>query len=130
MFLGFANFYKRFIRNFGRIAALLISMFQTRNDETLSNQGTKDKRNETALAGVNSGGVSSGVSENIKNLSTAINLAKKSKLIKLKKAGLPNIKADSRTDFLTPEAKKAFIHLQKAFIKAPILKHFDPEHYI
>ncbi len=35
-----------------------------------------------------------------------------------------------RTDFLTPNTKEAFIHLQKAFIKAPILRHFDPDYYI
>ena len=33
-------------------------------------------------------------------------------------------------DFLTFEAKKAFIHLQKAFIKASILKHFDSKYHI
>ncbi len=33
-------------------------------------------------------------------------------------------------DFLTPEAKKAFIHLQKAFIKTPIFRYFDPEYHI
>ncbi len=33
-------------------------------------------------------------------------------------------------DFLTPEAKKAFIYLWKAFTKAPILRHFDPEYHI
>ena len=66
----------------------------------------------------------------MKNLSIVVNLAKKSKSIKLKKTGLPNIKANSETDFLTPKAKKAFIHLQKAFTKAPIFRHFDPECYI
>ncbi len=33
-------------------------------------------------------------------------------------------------DFLTPEAKKAFIYQQKAFTKALILRHFDPKCYI
>ncbi len=33
-------------------------------------------------------------------------------------------------EFLTAEAKEAFIHLQKAFIKALILWHFDLERYI
>ncbi len=36
----------------------------------------------------------------------------------------------SKTDFLTSEAKKAFIDLQKAFIEALILKNFDPKYYI
>ncbi len=34
VFLGFANFYKRFIRNFNRIAALLTSMLRTTNELT------------------------------------------------------------------------------------------------
>ncbi len=33
-------------------------------------------------------------------------------------------------DFLTIVAKNAFIHLQKAFIKAPILYYFDIKPYI
>ena len=32
--------------------------------------------------------------------------------------------------FLTPGAKEAFKQLKQAFIKAPILQHFDPECYI
>ena len=33
-------------------------------------------------------------------------------------------------DFLTPGAKLAFTKLRQAFIKAPILHYFDPEHHI
>ena len=32
--------------------------------------------------------------------------------------------------FFTPGARKAFMKLRQAFIKAPILDHFDPECYI
>ena len=32
--------------------------------------------------------------------------------------------------FLTPCTKKTFNQLRQAFIKAPILQHFDPEYYI
>ena len=34
------------------------------------------------------------------------------------------------SDFLTPEARLAFTKLRQAFVKAPILHHFDPEHHI
>ncbi len=50
---------------------------------------------------------------------------KKSDLLKANFA-----KVNSGTDFLTLEAKKAFIHLQKAFIEVLILRHFDPERHI
>ena len=36
----------------------------------------------------------------------------------------------TESGFLTPGAKKAFTKLRQAFIKAPILHHFDPEHHI
>ena len=100
-------------------------MLWTTNDEALSTQATKDKKNKTTSIGADSW-----IGESIKNQSIVANLAKKSKLTKLKRAGLLNIKANSRTDFLILRAKKAFTHLQKAFTKAPILKYFDPEHYI
>ena len=35
-----------------------------------------------------------------------------------------------RLDFLTPGAKLAFTELRQAFLKAPILHHFDPERHI
>ena len=35
-----------------------------------------------------------------------------------------------KLNLLTPDAKKAFNHLRLAFIKAPILQHFDLESYI
>lgn len=35
-----------------------------------------------------------------------------------------------KIDFLIFEAKKTFIHLQKTFIKALILKYFDSKYYI
>ena len=43
---------------------------------------------------------------------------------------MPNIGATGEPNFLTPNAKKAFNHLRLAFIKAPILQHFDLKSYI
>ncbi len=134
MFLGFANLYKKFIKNFSRIATLLTLMLQTtgkiKSQSILANTSKKNQEvsNSTTRADSN------GVGKNIKNLSTVINLAKfkKSDLIKLKKLDLPktnSTKVNFRTDFLTSRAKKAFIYLQKPFIKALILHHFDMEYY-
>ena len=36
----------------------------------------------------------------------------------------------SNLDFFILGAKLAFIELRQAFLKAPILHHFDPEYYI
>ena len=43
---------------------------------------------------------------------------------------VPNIGATREPNFLTPNAKKVFNHLRLAFIKAPILQHFDLESHI
>ncbi len=122
IFLGFANFYRRFIKNFSNITALLTSILQT-TDESTSNgsQSTltnASKKNQGTLSGGDSGSVDG----DIKNLSFVVKLAKSKK---------PNFtKANSRTDFLTPGAKEAFIHLRKAFIEALILEHFDLKRHI
>ncbi len=122
VFLGFANFYRRFIKNFCRIAALLTSILRTTNkltrDETKSTQAIETKENQDATAGVSSAG--SGGS--INNLLTIVKLAKSKK---------PNFaKVNFGMDFLTSGAKKAFIHLRKAFTEALILRHFDQKCHI
>ena len=38
--------------------------------------------------------------------------------------------AKNVSNYLTPDAKKAFDQLRQAFTEAPILQHFDPERYI
>ncbi len=134
MFLGFANFYRRFIRKFSRIVAPLTSMLRTIDNNDLNTQTNQNEKNQDLPDG-NAGDASDGrVGGSIKNLSTVAKLAKskKSKLTKLKKSDLIKTQNFARAnssgmDFLTFEAKKAFIHLWKAFIKASIFKHFDSE---
>ncbi len=107
-------------------------MLWTTNDEALSTQATENKKNQDASASTGGGGVGG----NFENLSTIAKSAKskKSKSTKSKKSDLPKASFakinSSGTDFLTPEANKAFIHLQKVFTEAPILRHFDSEYYI
>ena len=55
--------------------------------------------------------------------------SKNLKLTKSKKSDLAKANSPG-TDFLTSRAKKAFIHLQKAFTETPILRHFDPGYHI
>ena len=47
-----------------------------------------------------------------------------------KSTHVSNVGATGEPNFLTPDAKKAFNHLRLAFIKASILRHFDPECHI
>ncbi len=140
MFLGFANFYRKFIRNFSRIVVPLTSMLQTTGNDDLHIQAGQNKKNQDASNDAGNTGGAGGVdrvSRSIKNLSTAAKSAKskKPKLTKPKKSDLVKAQNFARAnsfgaDFLTSEAKKAFIHLQKDFTKAPILRHFDLEYHI
>ena len=59
---------------------------------------------------------------------TVVELSKNKKSRKL--TCMPNIKATEKPNFLTPNTKKAFNYLRLAFIKAPILQHFDLESHI
>ena len=47
-----------------------------------------------------------------------------------KSKNLSKFKKTVRSDFLTPKTRLASTKLRQAFIKAPILHHFDPEIYI
>ena len=77
MFIGFANFYCRFIQGFSKIAAPLTSILKTKTTTNVSNKLSK-----------------------------------------------------SESGFLTANAKEAFFQLRRAFTKAPVLRHFDPERHI
>ena len=118
VFLGFANFYQRFIQGFSRIAAPLTSMLKTSGSTESSTRPGKgevgvggDSRAELDGSKVDSGEVGDDeVGKKVQNSSKS--------------------KKSVRSDFLTPGAKLAFAKLRQAFVKAPILHHFDPERHI
>ena len=123
VFLGFANFYKRFIKNFNRIAASLISVFWTIDNST-SNEFQSTLTNASRNNQDRPGGISSkNVDRDIKNLLSVVKSTKSKK---------PNfVKASfAKMEFLIFEAKKAFIYLRKVFTKALILEYFDLKYYI
>ncbi len=114
-------------------------MLQTTGNNDLSTQADQNEKNYHTPdnIGCASSVSSKKVGRSIKNLSTVAKSAKfkKPKLIKPKKSDLIKTQNFARansfeTDFLIFEAKKGFIHLQKAFTEASILKHFDPECHI
>ncbi len=93
-------------------------MLQTTNKSTEDKtQSTQAEDQDAPIAAGGAGG--SGIGGSFENLSTAAKSAKS------KKANF--VRVNPGTEFLTPEAKKAFIHLKKAFTKAAILRHFDLE---
>ena len=147
VFLGFANFYRRFIQGFSKIAAPLTSMLKTTNEPAPSrNDGSR-----SASSRNNDSRPASGRNEDdgeVDRFGGGVEHAKKSgkskgqktsKSRKSTKSGKnssksgnsPNFGAtESGPSFLTSEARSAFNRLWLAFTKAPILRHFDPECHI
>ena len=58
------------------------------------------------------------------------NLSKSKKLRNAKSGKQTRIRAMEELIFLTPSAREAFNQLRQAFIKAPILRHLNPECHI
>ncbi len=135
VFLGFANFYRRFIKGFSKIAAPLTSMLKMTaaspegSQETtgkVRKEATRKTREKTGSE-VEGGGIKIGrvkLVEGKKSKNSA-----KAKTLKFVKATSPGIVPEARP-FLTPEARLAFTRLRQAFTEAPILHHFDSEHHI
>ena len=143
VFLGFANFYRRFIQGFSKIAAPLTSMLKT----TVSSQVLVA---DEVLAADEVDGIEGGdeLIEKCGKLSKTGKLSKSQKSSKFRKltksrksaksreklsknGNLSNFNAKkSEPSFLTPDTKTAFNHLWLTFIKAPILWYFDLEYHI
>ena len=148
VFLGFANFYRRFIQGFSKIAASLTSMLKT----TVSSQVLVANK---VLAADEIDGIEGG-DESIKKCGKLSKTGKLSKSQKLSKSGKSKSEKTSKSQnsaksgkkssksgnstnfdatedgpkFLTPDARTAFNRLRLAFTEAPILRHFDPECHI
>ena len=141
VFLGFANFYCRFIKGFNKIAALLTSMLKT----TMSSQvlaanevlGAKVlAANEVGSDGGGDDGLSDGLkcvkpktrrSESQKLSKSGNSKGKKSaKSKKPSKSGnSSNFDAkEAGLSFLTPGAREVFNCLRLTFTEALILRHF------
>ena len=108
VFIGFANFYRRFIKGFNRIAALLTAMLKKTGSSVVTASRVDD--NEV-------------VSSRGAGRSDASKKSAKSKRMK----SVHNLE---KSKFLTSKAKEAFNRLRQAFTKAPILRHFDLECHI
>ena len=126
VFLGFANFYRQFIQEFSRIAAPLTSMLKTSGStesKTRSDKGgvgvdgSRAGRERSKLDGseFHSNEVDGGEFEDDEIVRKDRNLSKSKK---------------TESGFLTSEARKTFTKLRQAFIRAPILHHFNSKRHI
>ena len=118
VFIGFANFYQFFIQGFSKKTALLISILKT--------TGLSKQSDLRVFKAGNNEVVGNGDRAN----KTVVDLSKSKNKKSRKLMRMPNIKVTGEPNFLTPNTKKAFNHLRLAFIKAPILQHFDLESHI
>ena len=105
VFLGFANFYQRFIQGFSKIAGPLTSMLRT----------TRSAKNSSLLMAEDAevGSIGGDCKDET-----------------VERSPLTSKNSNGATGYLTPDAKRAFTQLRQAFTEAPILRHFDPECHI
>ena len=107
VFLGFANFYRRFIQGFSKIAGPLTSMLRT----------TRSAENSPSLMAEDAEVDSIGGGGDCEDET-------------VKRSPLTSKNSNGATGYLSPNAQRAFTQLRQAFTKAPILQHFDPKCHI
>ena len=127
MFLRFANFYRRFIQGFSRIAALLTSILKIAEprkgrvrvgDDSKAGRGRSEiDKSEMDDVEVEGEVEVDEVKKKVRNLSKSKNSSKSKKIVRC-------------SDLLIPGAKLAFITLRQAFLKAPIFYYFVSERHI
>ena len=126
VFLGFVNFYWQFIQDFSKIAAPLTLMLKITRLPDVSKSEVGNGDGEVVGFGVSDGLVKKSGKSKGQNLSKSQKSAKSGKSLP-KSGNLPNFSAmEVGPSFLTPGARENFNRLRLAFIKAPILRHFDP----
>ena len=108
VFLGFANFYQHFIQNFSKITRPLTSMLGTSPTQLAENLSLLVGMAKDAEVGVSGGNCED----------------------KTGRKSLRSKNSNGVTSYLTPKARLACTQLKKAFTKAPIFRHFDPECHI
>ena len=122
VFLGFANFYRRFIQGFSRIAAPLTSMLKTSSTESAEPKKGVVGVGGGSRAGRDRDGLDGSRMDDVEVDGGEVEVGKKGQnLSKFKK---------TESGFLISEVRMAFTELRLTFIKALILHHFDTEHYI
>ncbi len=122
VFLGFANFYRRFIQGFSRLAALFTSMLKT-----TSAAGPAKQEHSGQVIQMEDQGEKELAQKSRKGQKRT----KSKKWIRAKKAKAFRAKNLGQSgSFLTADVRRAFTELRQSFLEAPILNHFDPERHI
>ena len=111
VFIGFANFYQRFIKGFSRIAAPLTAILKTTGSSVASASRVND---DEVVGGVGA----------VSWLDASRKLGKSKS--RTKHGHLGNSNNSEEPKFLISDAREAFNRLRQAFTKAPFLWHFDP----
>ena len=126
VFLGFANFYRRFIQGFSRIAALLTPMLISSVSTEPSIQPGEGVVGVGGDSRVGRDGIDGSGMDDVEVDGGEIEVDE------VGKKGRKTSKSQKTvgSNFLTPEAKLAFTKFRQAFLKTPILHHFDPERHI
>ena len=131
VFLGFANFYWRFIQGFSCIVIPLTSMLKTTGS---TGSAANPKETESEIGGDSVVGDSMVGGDEATNPTKRKNQAKTTKskiLVKSKNHDFPKSRSEEAgTGFLIPKARLAFTQLRQAFVKAPILQHCDSKSHI
>ncbi len=124
--LGFANFYRRFIQGFSRLAAPLTSMLKTTSAAGPANleQGGQGIQVEDQ-------GEKKPAQKSRKGQPKGQKTAKSKKWIRAEKIETSRAKnLGQSSSFLTTDTRRAFTELRQAFVEAPILNYFDQECHI
>ena len=127
VFLGFDNFYYCFIQSFNKIAALLNSILKMSPIPTsamlklidlVDKFGGGDRgENKARITSMLTKGPTGADYSSFHYVSHTV-------------SNFVSNSAKNVSNYLTPDAKRAFDQLRQAFTKAPIFQHFDPEQYI
>ena len=127
VFLRFANFYKRFIQGFNWIAVPLASMLKTLSTKSAKPRKGRVKVGGDGRAGRGQSKIDGSRMDDVEVDGDEVEVDEVGKKVQNLSKSKKTVRS---SDFLTPGAKLAFTELRQAFIKAPILHHFDLERHI
>ena len=130
IFFGFANFYWQFIKGFSCIAVPFTSILKTTRS-TRSTANSKETECEVDGDSMVSNLVGGGEATNTTKRKSQAKTTKSKILVKSKNHDFPKSRIEKAgMGFLTPKARLVFTQLRQAFVKAPILHHFNPKSHI